>query len=79
MTARELREWHALELLDPWGEDMADVRHAELMALLYNAHFGGKSRGKTPADFLPGRYKLRGQEPDDSIGRTWRAMNAKAV
>lgn len=49
----ELTEWIAYYQMEPWGEERADRRNADLMALTYNLHRGPKAKAMKPQDFMP--------------------------
>lgn len=54
MTARELAEWEALYLIEPWGERHQEIMFASLLNLLYNANRDPKKSKPTKAkDWVP--------------------------
>ena len=50
MSARELAEWRAFDLVEPIGEPRADLRAGIVAAVLWNANFEAK---KSPFEFMP--------------------------
>lgn len=60
MTAEEFGLWMALYLVDPWGEQRADLRAAIVASTV--ANYAGMQRTKSagrakPADFMPYRER----------------------
>ena len=41
--------------LDPWGDQRADLRMAQLLSLYHNAHIAKKGQALAPAAFMPFR------------------------
>ena len=53
MPYRILREWQDYAMLEPFGEERADLRSAIIAATVANVHRGKKQRPFRPADFMP--------------------------
>lgn len=55
MSSRELSDWQIYERIDPFGEERADLRIAQLGAAMANLLTDKKSRKRdfTVADFMP--------------------------
>ena len=52
MSAREFTEHWAEYLVDPWGEQRADLRSGIVAALIFNSHRGNDQSSKSAADFM---------------------------
>lgn len=52
MSARELAEWQAYSLIEPFGQARSDEGARLLTWLLYEVNKGKGGRKLTPADFL---------------------------
>ena len=62
----EFVEWKALFQLDPWGEERADLRMGQLVAMLGNALRRKGGRTLKPGDFyLSDRRGVRRQSAKD--------------
>jgi hypothetical protein len=61
MSAAELQHWIAYAELDPWDEQRADLRAAQVTAMLLSVNTG---KWHPPSDFLP-RYGPASTEPMD--------------
>lgn len=54
MSLPQLKRWHEYALLEPFGEEIEDLRFASLMALTANLNRAKKSdKVWSPADFMP--------------------------
>ncbi len=53
MSAREFTQWEAFYLLEPFGDDRADLRNAILCSTIFNLLKGKKVTAKTPQEFMP--------------------------
>ena len=62
MSSAEFTEWAVMFAHDPWGEQRADLRAAQLAALFYNAHRGPQAPPGKLADFMP--YRPFEPEPE---------------
>jgi hypothetical protein len=65
LGAHEFAEWMAYYQVEPFGEDRADLRMAQIAALIFNAWFSGE---KTIGDFMPFA------DPPSQSGSVQRAM-----
>lgn len=62
MSSREFTEWMAYAALEPFGEERADLRSAQIAALIANANRDPK---KKPTPFKPAEFMLfRDQEKE---------------
>ena len=52
MSASEFFEHWADYLIDPWGEQRADLRSGVISAILYNVHRARGEPKKSAADFI---------------------------
>lgn len=52
MSSNELTEWQAFFKIEPWGEDRADWRSAQIAALIYTANKGKRSPKREVRDFM---------------------------
>lgn len=52
MTAPQLAQWLDYYQVEPWGEDRADLRNAQLMALLFNLFRRRGTAPKRASDFM---------------------------
>jgi len=76
ITWRQFLEWEAFSELEPFDEERADIRSAQIVAALANIHRDRKKR-RTPfklSDFLLqfGDSTKVGRAP----GKTWQQMKA---
>jgi len=68
MSARQFEEWIAYYLVEPFGDQRADLRNGVLAALIANVH---RDPEKMADPFLPGDFILRlidgasDKEPED--------------
>ena len=64
MTIREFAHWQVFYREDPFGDDRADIRSAQVSAILANANRDPKKRDKPfeVIDFMP--YAKRRQEAE---------------
>ena len=53
IDSRELSEWLAFYSLEPFGEERADLRSAQICAVNANLHGGKRSKKYKIADFMP--------------------------
>lgn len=75
MTSVEFTEWQAYYLLEPFGAGVADLRHGAGMAMLANAHFGGKEKTYGADEFMLGDtgQEMESAEPvllDDDVAQS---------
>ena len=65
MTAAELREWEAFEVLEPFGQDW--MRSAMLATLLANGNRDPEKQSEPYSlmDFMPGREDLAAEDDPD--------------
>ena len=64
ISSRQLTEWMALEMVEPWGEWRMDWRLAQLMAMIANLFARREGdRPWEPVDFMP---RQPGEEPTSS-------------
>lgn len=63
MTATEWMWWVAFERVEPFGELAADLRSAQIAALVYNAN-RGRGRALSARDFLLSHAGRERQDPD---------------
>lgn len=73
MSSREFSEWIAYYNLEPFGSNVEDLRHAQLMALLANANRDAKKRKKPYKidDFLLGEFEEPETREDDLRDKIW--------
>jgi hypothetical protein len=66
LTPRQLEEWRVYaELIEPIGEERADLRMGILAAVTANLWRGKRGRKAKPLDFMPFRESPRITDPDD--------------
>ena len=65
MSSRELTEWIAFSMLEPFGGDADYLGHAITAATIANAN-RGKGKPAKPADFLP-KFRAGAQTVDEQI------------
>jgi hypothetical protein len=55
ISSAELNEWRAYSMLEPFGEQLADLRHGIALSALANLHRDPKRRREPyrPEDFIP--------------------------
>ncbi len=53
LPARALAEWQAYYLVEPWGEERADLRAGIVASTVANVHRDPKQAAFEPADFMP--------------------------
>lgn len=53
MTWQQFMEWHQYDLIDPFGDERADLRSGTIAAVVANVHAGKSGRKFKPADFMP--------------------------
>lgn len=53
LTSRELSEWAAYYMLEPFGQHRTDDGARGIMALMYNANRPAKSEAAEPSEFMP--------------------------
>lgn len=73
MSAPDLAEWEALYVVDPWGEQRADLRSAQVAVAALAPHCG---RGQSPRliNFMPytkdtGPVQQRHEDMKATVGR----------
>lgn len=69
VNSRELAEWRAYELIEPFGEQRADLRAAIVASVMANAFRGKDQRAYEPKDFMP-----KFDEPQQPMD--WRKMRS---
>lgn len=52
MSSRELSEWMAYYQIEPFGEEVADLRHGIQTATMVNLQMDRKSKQVKPSDFM---------------------------
>lgn len=52
ISSRELDEWAALGVVEPWGQDREDIRAAIIWATLVNTHIAKASQAVKPEQFI---------------------------
>lgn len=67
MTAGEFNQWLAYYSIDPWSQERADLRVAQLTAMFANVNAKKEAAASRPVDFMPwsepaGPDKKSGQE-----------------
>jgi hypothetical protein len=65
MDSAEFTRWQAMFLIAPFGDDVADRRHGDAMAVQFNAHFGSRDKQFTASDFMLGGSDLLQSLPED--------------
>ena len=60
LDSREFAEWMAFYRMDPWGEERADVRMAQLCAMYANVNKGKRGKQYKIEDFM-----LFAEKPSD--------------
>ena len=53
ISSRELSEWQAYYIVEPFGEYRADLRNAIVACVIANANRGKNTRAFTVKDFMP--------------------------
>ena len=66
LTAAEEAHWIAYYRINPFGDERADVRSAQICQLLYNIH-APKGKKSEVADFMPYRKKKPAQTTAQDI------------
>jgi len=92
ISSRELTEWMAYALVEPWGEERADFRAGVVASVTANAYRDPKKRRTPyePKDFMPSfaRKQPQGWEQQLQIvkllnvamgGKDLRAANASLI
>ena len=60
VSAKELTYWNAYHVLEPWGEERADLRSGTLTAMLANVNRRKRSdKVYKPSDFMPDYLGIR--------------------
>jgi hypothetical protein len=66
MGAKQLRQWHAYSLLEPFGETRADLRSGIVASTIANcAPFKKGGKAWKPSDFMPHFGKPKQQSQDE--------------
>lgn len=60
ISSRELSEWQAYFIVEPFGEYRADLRNAIVACVIANANRGKNARAFTVSDFMP---KFEAEKP----------------
>ena len=63
LTAAEETHWIALYNMDPWGDERADLRSAQISHILWNTNVK-KENARKITEFLPFHRKPIKQDPD---------------
>lgn len=66
MSAADLAEWEALYVVDPWGEQRADLRAGTIAAAAV-APYSKKGNPPKPADFMHYLPKRKPTRQDDKL------------
>lgn len=79
MDSRELTEWAAYELVEPFGEWRDDLRSGIVASTIANALRGKGSRSFKPEDFIPefGQAEEKRMSPEETIAAFAAAFGAK--
>jgi len=80
ISAQELTEWAAYYMLEPFGEDRADLRAGIISATVANVNRGEKQEPLTAQEFMPkfGEGEEGEPEPLADDPEAWRGLLAKA-
>ncbi len=70
MTIRQLREWFAYSELEPFGEERADYRSAQICAMIANSV---RDKKRKPTAYKVEEFLLRFGERQAAV-KDWRAM-----
>lgn len=73
ITWQQFLEWQTYQQLEPWGEERADIRAAQITAALYNVNRTKKSKPVKIKDVL-----LRFGDEAARPQQDWRSMQAMA-
>lgn len=63
MDSRELTEWMAYDLVEPFGDGRGDVQAGVIASTIANVHRSKNARPYRPTDFVP-RY---GEQPPPEL------------
>ena len=75
LTAREFAEWMAFYQIDPWGEQRADMRSAQLVSMLANINRDPK-KGRV---YRPDEFMLFPDQQGDSQAETRQQTAARKL
>lgn len=77
MSCRQLMEWQAFDILEPFGPERADLRSGAILNVLMNAHRDVKKQRKpfTLAECVP----MFGDSERPKKRMTWQQMQAVAI
>ena len=67
MDSLEFAEWVAYSLVEPFGQDRADLGAAIVASVIANVHRGEQQPPFAPADFLPNFDPPQEQTYEDQI------------
>ena len=76
MTALEETHWIAFHKRNPFGEDRADLRSAQIAQILYNTN-APKGKAKKITEFMP--YHRKKVDKDPNIGDSLKNAFSKLV
>lgn len=60
MTWQQFIDWRDYDLIDPFGEERADLRSGTIASVIANVHSGKGGKRFKPADFMP-KFSTTGQ------------------
>jgi len=75
MTAAEEAMWICVYRTDPWGDERADMRSAQISQILYNTNVKKEDRKKL-TDFLP-FYRKPAKPKDENVNQSIRNIFGK--
>lgn len=76
LTASEEAHWIALYRLEPFGDERADLRSAQVAQILWNANTK-KEKARPITDFMP-FYRKR-VKPDPNVNQSVRSVFSKLM
>lgn len=75
ISSAEITEWAAYYMLEPFGEDRADLRSGIIASTVANVNRAEKQEPYTPHDFMP-KFDEQEEPPEDEPEDTeqWREL-----
>lgn len=74
MNIRQFREWYAYAELEPFGEERADYRSAQVCAMIANAN---RDRKRKPTPYRVEEFLLKFGDRQTKEKKDWRALKAE--
>ena len=72
LTARQFAEWQQFYMMDPFGDQRADLRAGIIASALSNRWRGKHEQPLKPVDFMP--YHKEPEQTPEEIQRTLRSI-----